>query len=344
MSIAELPLWFVRAFAVGLGLAWGSFLNVVIYRVPREMSVVRPGSHCPACGKPIAGYDNIPVVSYLLLRGRARCCGAKMSPRYVIVELIGGAVALALVEVVWRHFPLDMSVGRAAAIYFSDFAITFALIAAAFIDAEHMFLPDSIMIGGAILGLATASLRGFGWKASLAGAAIGFFGVRLLLGGAYKLIRGREGMGMGDAKLVMLAGAWFGWPGALFSLLAGSMQGSLFAIATYLVKGKIEEPEAVKADREELQKAAAEGDEEARELLGQAERPKPTNVVGWVLLFLEWLFLGERVDPLAEAHEEEALAQARLPFGPFIILGFLEWLFFGDWIAERYVSLLFSPM
>src|ERR1700733_15882720 len=90
--LADVPFWFLRAFAIPFGLIWGSFLNVVIYRVPREMSVVRPGSHCPACGKPIAGYLNVPVLSYVLLRGRARCCGAKMSPRYPLVELIGGAL------------------------------------------------------------------------------------------------------------------------------------------------------------------------------------------------------------------------------------------------------------
>src|SRR6476620_7370125 len=98
MTIAEVPLLFVRVLAVLFGLIWGSFLNVVIYRVPREMSVVRPGSHCPGCGKPIHGYDNIPVLSYLILRGRARCCKAPMSARYPLVELVGGALAFAILE------------------------------------------------------------------------------------------------------------------------------------------------------------------------------------------------------------------------------------------------------
>src|SRR5262245_61963125 len=103
MSLGELagllPLAFVRVAVFVFGLLWGSFLNVVIYRVPREMSVVRPGSHCPGCGKPIAGYDNIPILTYLILRGRARCCGIRVSPRYPLVELIGGAVSLAVFEV-----------------------------------------------------------------------------------------------------------------------------------------------------------------------------------------------------------------------------------------------------
>src|SRR3954462_12959236 len=120
MLLSELPIWFVRAFAIAMGLAWGSFLNVVISRVPRGMSVVRPPSHCPACGKPVRAFDNVPVLGYLLLRGRARCCGAKMSPRYVIVELIGGALSLAIVEAVLRNLPGDVTLARASAIYVAD--------------------------------------------------------------------------------------------------------------------------------------------------------------------------------------------------------------------------------
>ncbi|MEO6420281.1 MAG: prepilin peptidase, partial [Polyangiaceae bacterium] len=82
MRLDELPLWFLRTLVISFGLIWGSFLNVVIYRVPREMSVASPPSHCPACGKPVRAFDNVPVVSFLILRGRARCCKAKMSVRY----------------------------------------------------------------------------------------------------------------------------------------------------------------------------------------------------------------------------------------------------------------------
>ena len=89
------PIGLARFFVFAFGCLWGSFLNVVIYRVPLEMSVVRPASHCPGCSKPIAPYDNIPVLSYLILRGRTRCCNTKISPRYPLVELIGGALSLA---------------------------------------------------------------------------------------------------------------------------------------------------------------------------------------------------------------------------------------------------------
>ena len=96
MALTDFPIWFLRAFALAWGLIWGSFLNVVIYRVPREMSVVRPASHCPACGKPVRAWDNVPVFGYLLLGGRARCCKVKLSPRYPLVEAMGGVLSIAI--------------------------------------------------------------------------------------------------------------------------------------------------------------------------------------------------------------------------------------------------------
>jgi leader peptidase (prepilin peptidase)/N-methyltransferase len=313
MVLADFPTWFLRGVAIAFGLIWGSFLNVVIYRVPLGMSVVRPASHCPGCGKPIAPYDNIPVLSYLVLRGRARCCGVRMSARYPLVELIGGALSLAILErIVLPMSPLTPA-GRLLAVYAADFALSMALVAAAFIDAEHMYLPDPITIGGAILGFATASFRGLSWRDSLIGAVAGFAIVWLPFSVVYKWIRGRVGMGLGDAKLLMLAGAWFGWVGIVFALLAGAVQGTLTALVILLVKGKIEEPAAVVADREELRKAAEEGDEEAQRALAE--------------------------DPLA-VPQGEGIGQSRLPFGPFLILGILEFLLAGEQIVRWYAGLL----
>lgn len=314
MVLGELPVWFLRGFAIFFGLIWGSFLNVVIYRVPRDMSVVHPGSHCPACGKPVRAYDNVPVLSFLILRGKARCCGAKMSLRYPLVELLGGVASVAILELCVRVLPGDTSAVRALCIYLADFAIVLALIAAAFIDLEHMFLPDSINLGGAILGLATASFRGLGFTDSILGAVAGFLLVWLPFVFLYKLVRGRQGMGMGDAKLLLLAGAWFGWPGALWTLLAGATQGTVGAIAIWLLKGKIEEPESVKADLAELRKAAEEGDEEAKELLED--------------------------DPLADP-AAEGLGGARIAFGPFLILAFLELLLFNTELRNLARAYLF---
>ena len=311
MTLSQLDLspTLLGFFAFAWGALWGSFINVVVYRVPLEMSVVRPGSHCPGCGAPVGAIDNVPIVSWLALRGRARCCGTRISPRYVVVELLSGLIGLAIYQVVVRALPLDTSLLHAGSIFLADFALAMALVAAAFIDAEHMYLPDTITIGGTIFGIATPSLRGLGWSDVLVSAAIGFVGIWLPFVVAYRKLRGRAGMGLGDAKLTMLARAWFGWPGVFFTLFAGAMQASLGALVLLAVQGKIEEPASVVRDREELQRAAAEGDEEAKLLLEE--------------------------DPLATAPDEGFMA-ARMPFGPFLCLAILEWMLAGEWIRDRW--------
>jgi leader peptidase (prepilin peptidase) / N-methyltransferase len=306
----ELPTWFLRPIAVVLGLLWGSFLNVVIYRVPREMSVATPPSSCASCGARIKPYDNIPLLSWLILRGRARCCGAKISPRYPLVELIGGAIGLATLEVLLRTLPAETSLARAGAVFVANFALALGLVAAAFIDAEHMYLPDTITIGGTIIGIVTATLRGGDLGEAVLGAFVGYVGVWLPFIVLYKKVRGMAGMGHGDAKLTMLAGAWFGWQGAAFVLSAGALQGSLCALAIYLVAGKIEEPEAVREDRAELKRAAETGDAEAAEILAE--------------------------DPLGEEPPATGLGLSRFPFGPFLALSSLEILFAKPWILHAY--------
>jgi leader peptidase (prepilin peptidase)/N-methyltransferase len=313
MLLGDIPLDFLRVVGLVFGLLWGSFLNVVIYRVPRGLSVVHPPSTCPGCQALIKPYDNIPVLSWLLLRGKARCCGVRISPRYPLVELMGGLLSLAIIEVVVRGLPLSTPWYRALAVFIAYFALALGLVAAAFIDAEHMYLPDPITLGGTVVGVATATLRSMSLVASVTGAAIGFVMVWLPFIVIYPRLRGRQGMGLGDAKLTMLAGAWFGWPGALFVLMAGAIQGTVGALAIYLTVGKIEEPEAVRADREELKAAAAEGDAEAAQILAD--------------------------DPLGD-EPGEGLSQARIPFGPFLILGVLELLFFGPRISRFFQSVL----
>lgn len=306
MILRDVPPVLLRAIAGGLGLLWGSFLNVVIHRVPREMSVVRPGSTCPGCGKPIAPWDNLPVVSWLLLRGRARCCGMRIDARYPLVELLGGFSGVAIVDRVISRMPEHSSFVRAAFVFIADFALSLGLIAGAFIDFEHMYLPDAITIGGAVLGIATSSLRGMSLEGSLLGAAIGFGMVYVPFTVLYKRLLGRTGMGAGDAKLTALAGAWFGWPGALLVLFGGAIQGVIAAAVLYLFKGKIEEPESVKKDREELLALAERGDEEAKQLLEE--------------------------DPVLG--EDPSSGLGRMPFGPFLILAILELLLFGREIKE----------
>ena len=320
MLLDDFPPWFFRVVALAFGLIWGSFLNVVIYRVPRGMSVVRPGSTCPACGKPIRAWHNIPLFGYLLLGGKSSCCKTKLSPRYPLVEAIGGVLALAILEsVVYRLGPTT-TVQRGLAVFVADLALALALTAAAFIDLEHMYLPDAITIGGAVLGVATSSFRGLSFLESLLGAAAGFGIVWIPFVVLYSKIRGKVGMGMGDAKLLALAGAWFGWGGALLILGAGAIQGTIATLVVLLFRGKIEEPEAVKREREEIQK---ELDVMSPEDRAAAEKE-----------------LAE--DPLSE-EAGEGVGQARIAFGPFLILATIECLLLGRDVPGLFLAWLDTP-
>jgi leader peptidase (prepilin peptidase) / N-methyltransferase len=320
LTLDFFPPAFLRVFAVLMGLLWGSFLNVVIYRVPRDMSVVRPASHCPACGAAVRPWLNVPVVSYVILRGKASCCGAKLSPRYPLVEAIGGVISLAILEVLILTMDPSTPVWRVGAVYVAHLALGLGMVAAAFIDLEHMILPDSITIGGAILGVGTATLRSrdgldITMTDSLVGAAVGFLVVWLLFDVLYRKLRGGSGMGLGDAKLLALAGAWFGWEGALVVLGAGAMQGTLVTIGVLSLGGKLDEPEAVKREREEL--------------LAELETLSPDERAE-----LEEELAG---DPLFQ-EPEEGLMRARIPFGPFLALAVLEYMFVGPFVVEGFLS------
>ena len=313
MLFTELPVAIVRVYAIALGLFGGSFLNVVIYRVPRDMNVARPPSHCPACGARVRFYDNVPILSYVALGGKARCCKAPISARYPLVELAGGLLAWAIVEVLIFPLPEETSIGRAAAIFFSYLVFALALVAVAFIDLEHMYVPDVISIGGTILGIGTFSLRPeLDLVTVLVGAATGFAVVWLPFSVLYRWIRGRTGMGLGDAKLLMMAGAWFGWGGAIFALLAGAVQGTLAALVVLLAKGRIDEPAAVQKEREETAQALAQLTPEQR-AAAEAELLR---------------------DPLYETAPSTSVGLARIAFGPFLALAMLEYLFVGPAIVE----------
>jgi leader peptidase (prepilin peptidase)/N-methyltransferase len=308
----DIPRSWVMTMAFVWGALWGSFVNVVIYRVPLGMSVVHPPSHCTSCGAPVRPWQNVPILSWVLLRGRTSCCGQPLSPRYATVEALGGAVSLGIAEHLLRTLPRHATGMHGALAFLTEFTLGMALLSAAFIDAEHMYLPDFVTLGGTVLGLTTFALRGMTFKEALLGASIGYFGVYLPLIVGYQLVRGRAGMGLGDAKLLMLAGAWFGWQGAMFTLFAGAVQATVGAAVVLLLRGKIEEPESVRADRAELQRAAAEGDDEAAQALAE--------------------------DPLGTEPGEGILA-ARMPFGPFLCLALIEWMIGAD-VIERWLPWL----
>ncbi|HEV8247421.1 MAG TPA: prepilin peptidase, partial [Polyangiaceae bacterium] len=281
--LAEFPPVFLIVVAVLLGLVLGSFLNVVIYRLPRGESIAFPGSHCTACASPIRARDNVPLLGWLLLRGRARCCGAKISPRYPLVELLGGLAAWAVMDRLVLGLPGETSVARALFLFSLYLALVLGLIALALIDIEYMILPDEITLPGIALGLITAYFRpGPGLIQAALGAAAGFLVVWLPFDVLYRKLRGVAGMGLGDAKLLALSGAWFGWVGATFTLLSGAVQATVVTLLLLVLHGRIEEPEKVTLEREELRALleAAEGEERAeleRELaldpLAQAPEP-----------------------------------------------------------------------
>lgn len=225
--------WFFPVAAFLFGACVGSFLNVVIYRVPKEESIVTPGSHC-ACGRPIKWYDNIPILSWLLLRGRARCCGRAFSFRYPFVELLTGGLFL----VCWLRYP--PLVALCGCLFVS------ALIAATFIDLDHMIIPDVFTIGlacvGVVLSCAVPALHGHehdiflansirAMVASMQGVLIGSGLVLWIALLAETLLR-KEAMGFGDVKFVGAIGAFCGWQGAVFAVFGGAMVGTVwFAVA-----------------------------------------------------------------------------------------------------------------
>lgn len=230
------------------GLAFGSFLNVCIHRLPLGLSVVTQRSACPACKRPIAFYDNVPVVSWLLLRGRCRNCQSRISPRYLLVELLTAALFLAC----YSYFGLTL-----AALKYCVFG--FLLLGLIFTDAETKLLPDKLTLPGLALGVlfslpvpvhdvasqflpavvnlpfsADLVARLFSLLDSLLGAALGasfIYGA----GAVYLRWRGAEGMGFGDVKLMAMVGAFLGIKLTILTIFAASLAGSLFGLTTVLV-------------------------------------------------------------------------------------------------------------
>lgn len=211
------------------GLVFGSFFNVVIYRLPRELNLSRPPSSCPGCGARIKPYDNIPVLSYLVLGGKCRGCGRKISPVYPAVELLT-AVGFVLVH---------LHAGRALNLeFFAGCLFTSALVVLGFIDAYHQILPDAVTMPGLVLALAYAFFRDdLTFRGALVGAVAGS-GFLLLVYGAYYLVRKKEGLGMGDVTMMLMVGAYLGLARTLLVLVLASFVGALVGVFFILRRGK----------------------------------------------------------------------------------------------------------
>ena len=235
-----------EVFALILGLCIGSFLNVCIARMPEDRSVVRPRSHCPACGAGIGARDNIPLISWVLLRGKCRACGTQISVLYPIIELMMGLLTWVLFH---RFIPTPeaLNIGNGIALLLMLVFVSM-LVAMTFIDVRHYIIPDEFSIYAAPIGILGVSLLGFlsvnhavmasSWKASFLGATLGggSLGLIMLL---YWIVRREEGMGLGDVKLLIMMGAFLGpLPAIPFILIVSSMAGALVGLPLALVGNK----------------------------------------------------------------------------------------------------------
>jgi leader peptidase (prepilin peptidase)/N-methyltransferase len=285
------------AFAVVLGLLWGSFANVCIYRwppsdaFPAGRSVVAPGSHCFACEAPIRWYDNVPILSWLWLRGRCRACGAQFSPRYLVVEAVTGALfGVAWWAAVIARAPLEPFDARL--VHFAIYAgFCFVMVVVTFIDLDHQLILNKLTIPSMVVFYAASfAWPERRWYDGVVGAAIGY-GLPWAIGEIYYRVTHREGLGLGDGMLLALIGALLGWRGVLVSLFGGSVIGSVIGV-TALV----------------------------------AARGRGADLAGG----------GAAAQASADGEAEAPLMRTALPFGPFLAMAAIFYLFAEPWIQLQF--------
>jgi leader peptidase (prepilin peptidase)/N-methyltransferase len=303
--------WFFPAVVFVFGACVGSFLNVCIYRIPAGQSVVTPGSHC-ACGAPIRWYDNIPVLSWFILRGRARCCGRRFSFRYPFVELLTALLFTAC----WIAFPHSAKA-------LCGMLLCAALIAATFIDLDHMIIPDAFTLGLAMAGIALSfavpSLHGqqheLFFIASLRSGIDSVIGV--LVGSGLVLwiallaeaVLKKEAMGFGDVKFVGAIGAFIGWQGAVFTVFGGAVIGTLWFALALLWHG-------LYGGRKPSGKPAPEAAPEGAPAVAQSNTPAAPNAEGPIRFGLE------------------------VPFGPMLAAaGLLHLLLAHKWVEAYFAQI-----
>jgi leader peptidase (prepilin peptidase)/N-methyltransferase len=292
---ATLAPWKIPALvgAAGFGALWGSFLNVCIARIPRGMSVVSPPSHCFSCGARVKAYDNIPILSYLLLRGRCRHCGTRFSARHALVE----ALTAALSTLVFWTFALDpapLPLGVRLARYAVYFAFTAVLVVLTFIDLDTKRLPDVITVPSIGVFFAGGFAIGdVGWLERLIGAVGGYLLVRLIAD-AYYYLTGREGLGLGDGKLLAVMGALLGWKALPPIVFVASFVGVAISVPVLFAR-RNRQPAAGTKDREADHATTPQN---AGEATVTADQAAPTSI-----------------------------RRTEVPFGPFLAASALGYLF-----------------
>jgi len=298
-------------FIVVLGLLWGSFANVCIYRwpptdeFPDGRSVVRPGSHCFACGAPIRWYDNVPLLAWLWLRGKCRACRAPFSARYLVVEGVTGAL---FVVAWWAAVvaPTGLAPFDQRLVHFAVYAaFCFVMIVITFIDVDHKLILNKITIPSIVIFYAASFLwPERWWYDGVVGVAVGY-GLPWVIGEIYYQITRREGLGLGDGMLLALIGALLGWRGVLVALFGGSTIGSVVGITALVVRW------AAGSAAEAGAEAGAEAEAEPG--------PDPT--------------------PVGEADHPSLLRtklRTELPFGPFLAMAAVLYLFAEPWIQFHF--------
>jgi leader peptidase (prepilin peptidase)/N-methyltransferase len=225
LTFEGLPGPVLIAFAAAFGALVGSFLNVCIYRLPLDKSVVWPASACPHCGRLLSWYENIPILSWMVLRARCRTCSAPIGVRYPIIE----AVTAVMFGLAWWHYGPGVLLA-------SRLVFGCALIVLFAIDLEHHLLPNVITLPGIIVGVVFSFFAEPGWMASLIGVLVGggvLYGVAEL----YYRVRHEEGLGMGDVKMLAMVGAFLGWKLTLLTLMLASLSGTVIGLA-FIVSGR----------------------------------------------------------------------------------------------------------
>jgi leader peptidase (prepilin peptidase) / N-methyltransferase len=323
--ISELPPFVSSLLTVWLfflGLCVGSFLNVVIARVPHEQSIVRPRSRCPKCGHTLSWYENIPLISWLALRGRCRSCKAPISVRYPLVELLVGLLFLACV----RRFGWSWEL-------VSGLVLVSLLVPLTFIDLEHWILPFSLTIPGIVAGVVLAAPLGTeALRDAAIGAAVGFLCFRLMEYVGWKLFR-KEALGGGDKFLVAMLGAFLTWKALLGIIFLSSLQGAVVGILLIALTGRAGPRGEQPAEQEGEEKDAPEP-----ELTMTWEFTRPGLPLWRRLLLVPWCLLFQPIpdEPKDEQGEEIDWVPGRtnIPFGPWLALAGLEILLLGPWLSQ----------
>jgi leader peptidase (prepilin peptidase)/N-methyltransferase len=318
------------------GLLWGSFFNVMIFRLPQEQSLVSPASHCQKCGAPIRWYDNVPVISYLLLSGRCRHCKASFSLRYLLVEVLVGLLSLSMYATFVIHGTDPLSVRLAQ--FFITSLFCGLLVAIAFIDFDTFRIPDSITYPAipVCAGLSLFMRLPHSWDGPV--GAIGGYAVIRLIADGYRWVTGRDGMGYGDAKLLAMIGGLLGWQVLMPTLFLAALQGSLIGITALVVARKRGHQTR---DDSPMQKQQPLGDDEQDRILdGEGNvhcgvEKAVDDGVGDERVGLE----DEEQINNAEPSDLESLRYARIPFGPFLSMAGIEMLWLREWVMG-----MFFPM